>query len=420
MFGLKIRDKLTRLVVVRNMKRIILGILGLLVVGAVGWAGVFWWQNLRGVAPALESPARNIADLLPASNESSPVNGSNQTNFPLKLPAGFTVSVFAKDLPLARVMLFDAFGNLWVSRTRAGAIAMLEIKDGRVARQSDVLRNLKNPHGLALDPENPSMLYFAEEDRISRVPLYSDGAPEKIVDLPFGAGHSTRTLLFGADGRLYVSIGSSCNVCVEKDERRAAVFSLNKDGSDFREFARGLRNSVFLVSHPKTGQIWATEMGRDLLGDDVPPEEINILQAGRDYGWPYCYSQNVHDDAFDPQNRLTCQDKQAPFIEMQAHSAPLGLAFVPEDSNWPAEYKNNLLVAFHGSWNRSTPTGYKIVRFKLDRDGKLLTEQEDFLSGWLSDLEALGRPVGIIFQGNAMYVSDDKAGVIYRVVYTGQ
>jgi len=197
---------------------------------------------------------------------------------------------------------------------------------------------------------------------------------------------------------------------------------MNKDGSDFREFASGLRNSVFLASHPQTEKIWATEMGRDLLGDDIPPEEINILEEGKNYGWPYCYSQNVHDDNFDAQKTVNCTGKTPPHIEIQAHSAPLGLAFVPEDSNWPEEYKNNLLVSYHGSWNRSVPTGYKIVRYKLDEAGNILVAQEDFITGWLqgsTGAAALGRPVDIVFHEGVMYVSDDKAGVIYKVTYAG-
>jgi len=410
------------------LRKAFFGVLILLTMAALAWAGVFYWKNLRGVAPALREPTRDITQLLPESNsvassQSAEMNGENQTDFPLKIPEGFAISVFAKNLPLARVMLFDALGNLWLSRTRDGAIALIEIKEGSVMSQNDIFRDLKNPHGIVIDPENPLMLYFAEENKISRVPLNTDATPEKIADLPFGAGHSTRTLLFGADGRLYVAIGSSCNVCVENDNRRAKIFSMNKDGSDFREFASGLRNSVFLALHPATGKIWATEMGRDLLGDNVPPEEINILEEGKNYGWPYCYSQNIHDDNFDPQKIVNCTGKTPPHIEIQAHSAPLGLAFVPEDSNWPEEYKNNLLVSYHGSWNRSEPTGYKIVRYKLDREGNKLADQEDFITGWLQSSlgsAALGRPVDIVFHEGVMYVSDDKAGVIYKVVYAGK
>jgi glucose/arabinose dehydrogenase len=385
---------------------------------AVVYGGYFYWQNLRGIGPATGNPSRDVAELVPPPENGNWPPGQNNTPMPLKIPDGFSISIFAKDLPLARVLLFDPAGNLWVSRTRAGAVSFLEIKGGKVSGQNDIFRNLKNPHGIALDPDDPNVLYIAEEDKISKTVLRTEAPLQKIADLPFGAGHSTRTLLFNQD-KLYVSIGSSCNVCVEKDNRRAKIFSLNKDGGDFREFARGLRNAVFLTAHPKTQEIWTTEMGRDLLGDNVPPEEVNIAREGADYGWPYCYADNAHDDNFDPQKNVSCADKTPPHIAFQAHSAPLGLAFVPENSNWPAEYKNNLLVAYHGSWNRSVPTGYKIARYKLDAEGNVLDKNgEDFAAGWLQGGDALGRPVDLKFgPDGALYVSDDKAGVIYKIEY---
>jgi glucose/arabinose dehydrogenase len=222
---------------------------------------------------------------------------------------------------------------------------------------------------------------------------------------------------------LYVSIGSTCNVCLENDERYAAIYSLNKDGSDFKQVARGLRNSVFMIWNNQSQAIWATEMGRDLLGDNTPPDEINVINTTAtstlNFGWPVCYGQNIHDTNFDKNTyfRNPCQEpfEQPSQIDLQAHSAPLGLAFVPD--SWPKEYRNNLLVAFHGSWNRSVATGYKVVRLILDESGKLI-KQEDFISGWLSGSSALGRPVGVIFDSTgSLYISDDKSGVIYKVFH---
>jgi glucose/arabinose dehydrogenase len=411
------------------MKKPAFWLLSLLAVAAFFAAGFFCWKNLRGLEPVFRESPQDITELIPASgnDQTNASEGENQTDFPLKLPAGFTISIFARDLPLVRVITFDSAGNIWLSRTRTGAITRLEIKNGEVAGQSDIFRNLRNPHGLVFDPEDPQQLYIAEEDKIFRVRIGDNNAPQKIADLPAGAGHSTRTLLFGTDGKLYVSIGSSCNVCAESDLRRAKVFSLNKDGSDFKEFARGLRNSVFMVNHPESEKIWATDMGRDHLGDNLPPEEVNILEEGADYGWPYCYGENIHDDNFDKNRNVSCEGKTPPMIEYQAHSAPLGLAFVPEDSNWPDEYKNNLLVAYHGSWNRSEPSGYKIIRFKTDKKGNITKSGEDLVTGWMAGGSgreagniALGRPVDIKFHESAMYVSDDKAGVIYKIVYSGQ
>lgn len=162
--------------------------------------------------------------------------------------------------------------------------------------------------------------------------------------------------------------------------------------------------------------MWATDMGRDLLGDNTPPEEVNIIEAGKDYGWPYCYGDRVHDDNFDPKKIHSCDTTVPPQISFQAHSAPLGLAFIPD--SWPEEYRGDLLVAYHGSWNRTEPTGYKVVRFDLDENGKS-KGQSDFLSGFLEGNEAVGRPVDLLFdpQGN-LFISDDKAGVVYKITQT--
>lgn len=391
--------------------------------------GYFVWKNFRGSAPAFQKPAQNITDFLPttiqtASNNSpspaAPTNTTNSTGLPLTLPAGFSISIFAKNLPDARVMIFDKLGNMWVSRPSAGVVTQLEIQNGVVMNQSDVLTGLNHPHGLALDPDAAATLYIGEENQISKIPLYTEATKQKIVDLPAGGEHTTRSLLFGPDGRLYVSIGSSCNACVENDARRAAISSLNKDGSNFQPFATGLRNAVFMAVDPKTNEIWATDMGRDFLGDNLPPDTIDIIREGKNYGWPYCYGKQVHDSNFDPAGAKIdfCKTTEPSFIDIQAHSAPLGLDFL-QGSQFPADYQNDLLVAYHGSWNRSVPTGYKIVRFKFDASGNYLGS-EDFATGWLAgNSQALGRPVGIVTGPDGkIYVSDDKAGVIYQISHS--
>jgi len=341
-------------------------------------------------------------------------NGENNTDFPLSVPRGFSISIFAQNVPGARVLAFDQDGNLWVSRTAQGVISMIELKDGKAGSVKDVFSGLDRPHGLAFDPADPDTLYFAENDKISKVRI-GQGEPQKIADLPDDGGHFTRTLIFSGNGRLFVSVGSSCNACDEKDNRRASIFTLDREGRNFRKIAGGLRNSVFMTMEPRTGQLWATEMGRDYLGDNLPPDEINIIKDSKNYGWPYCYGNRVHDPDFDPSGLRGqfCQQTEPAHIEVPAHSAPLGLAFV--SLNWPAEYQNDLLVAYHGSWNRSKPTGYKVVRYKLDENGNNLGG-EDFITGWLVDGNIYGRPVDIVFdKDGAMFISDDKAGVIYRL-----
>jgi len=294
---------------------------------------------------------------------------------------------------------------------------------GKAARIATVLSGLNEPHGLAF---YEGRLYVAENDAVRRYDWDEANLraanPTKLADLPSGGGHSTRTILFH-DGKMYVSAGSSCNVCIEKDARRAAVMEFNRDGSGQKIFAKGLRNAVGMAVNPKTDTIWVTVNGRDWLGDDLPPETIYDLgNNGGDAGWPYCYGDRVPDPGFTKAGDHRCGAVLEPKLQMQAHSAPLGLAFY-DGSQFPAEYQNNIFVAFHGSWNRSVPTGYKVARVKLDDKGQPVGGAEDFITGWLAPGETqkgrwMGRPVGIVFGADgSMYLSDDAGGVIYRITY---
>src|SRR3989344_3051097 len=353
------------------MNKIFFLIVGTLVLVLVAWGGFTYWGQIRGLGPAILPPVDDIEDIIDGST-SSPQE--NLIEFPLVLPGGFSISIFAKDLPGARVMAFDGLGNMWVSQTSEGKITLLEVRDGKVQSQNVILQNLQRPHGLAFHPQQSSLLYFAQEDGVFRMPVYSETKPEKLFDLPRGGNHFTRTLMFAPDGRLLTSVGSTCNACEESDWRRAAVLVSDEDGKDLKVFAKGLRNAVFMTTHFVTGEIWATEMGRDFLGDNLPPDEVNILkdpstssgQGAPNYGWPICYGKNVPDISY-AQN-ADCDNFNPSHIDLQAHSAPLGLALIPEEG-WPEEYWYDLLVAYHGSWNRSDPTGYKVVRFKLDAQG---------------------------------------------------
>jgi len=355
------------------------------------WLVNFYWQNLRGLKPAiLPAPA------IPTSTQSP---GINSTGLPLSLPKGFSISIFASDLGNPRDLEFDPTGNLLVSIPSRGQVVLLPDK-------KIIVSGLNRPHGLAYTNGH---LYIAEEDKVT-----IDG--KKILDLPEGGNHVTRSLLV-KDNQLYISIGSSCNVCHEPDPHRAAIYVSNLDGSSFRSFATGLRNSVFMTLDSQKN-IWATDMGRDLIGNDTPPDEINIIGEGN-YGWPICYGQNIHDTNFDKNTyiRNPCQEplEKPSFIDLPAHSAPLGLAFIPD--SWPQNYRGKLLVAYHGSWNRNPPTGYKIVI--IDPKTKQIT---DFITGFEPKADqplagALGRPVDLIFDSSGnLYVSDDKKGVVYQVI----
>jgi glucose/arabinose dehydrogenase len=388
------------------------------------WAGNFYWRYLRGAGPALQGPPQDISRLL-APDANGADKSPQAVTFPLKLPHGFTISIFAKGLASPRVLAQDPGGTLLASIPGQDRVVALPDKnqDGVVDAVVPVAQNLNRPHGLIFRKNgDKTRLYIAEVEQLAVYDYdeknFKATNKKKILDLPTGGRHWTRTMVFLPDGRLLISVGSSCDTCVEKDWRCAKVLVANPDGSNLKVFASGLRNAVFLALHPLTKQVWTTEMGRDFLGDDLPPDEINILQEGKDYGWPYCYGKQIHDSQFDPKGAKKdfCKQTVPSHIDLQAHSAPLGLAFFPEEG-WPQEYRHNLLVAFHGSWNRSVPTGYKVVRLKLDDKGNYLGV-EDFITGWLTPKGALGRPVDLVIKNNGeIYITDDKAGVVYRVVY---
>ncbi|OGG28861.1 hypothetical protein A2973_04440 [Candidatus Gottesmanbacteria bacterium RIFCSPLOWO2_01_FULL_49_10] len=348
------------------------------------------------------------------------------------MPDGFSISIFAKDLGDPRVLVFDPAGTLLVSiPSRGQVVAMPDENHDGVADRTDVVVNyLNQPHGLAFHPKEKT-LFVAETDRVvvyDYDPVtHKASNKKKIIDLPGGGNHFSRTIAFGPDGRLYIAVGSDCNVCVQTDERRAAILVADVTALSAvtpKVYASGLRNSVFFTWHPVTRELWATEMGRDLIGDDIPPDEVNIVKEGSFYGWPYCYGKNVRDATVPfkepgaPSGRQTiswvgCDAAVSSHIDIPAHSAPLGLAFIPP--SWPAQYRDDLLVAYHGSWNRSEPTGYKVVRMKLDAKGNY-EATEDFITGWLTKDGALGRPVDLLFDvSGSLYISDDKFGVIYRV-----
>jgi glucose/arabinose dehydrogenase len=402
------------------MKKAVLTLMLLCSTAALVLLVVFSWKNLRGIRPALTAPS---SDIVPLIENAQADDGAG--DMPLKLARGFSLSLFAKGLGNPRVMALDPSGTLLVSIPARGSIVALpdQDRDGVADRSVTVIDGLKRPHGMAFRCAPDCKLYIAEEDEVN-VYSYDPNKlnavkQKKLADLPRRGGHVTRTLLFlpkPDDDRLLISVGSSCNVCTEDDWRRAKILVVPAGGGKLTTFAAGLRNAVFMTLHPKTKKIWATEMGRDLLGDDLPPDEINIIHEGGDYGWPFCYGKNVHDQNFDLSGAKLCGEPEtvSSHIDIPAHSAPLGLAFFPEDG-WNAEFSNDLLVAYHGSWNRSIPTGYKLVRYRLDDEGRYLGVEE-FITGWLAKDGALGRPVDIMIRPDGtIFVSDDKAGVIYRI-----
>lgn len=342
----------------------------------------------------------------------------------LTLPDGFKAEPFAEGLNSPRFMTFGPDGVLVVADR--GNDRLVRLPDANNDGKADAVElfadNINSPHSVIYHDGawyvgiTSGVLRLTDTDGDNVI----DEREVLVDDYPTSGSHSTRTVIVLPNGRLAVSIGSSCNVCEEDDNRRAAIVAYDSTEADNEQlFATGLRNAVGLAIHPNTGQLWATNNGRDLMGDDLPPEALYIVQEGANYGWPVCHNGDIIDPdmGFDG----ACEGVVSPVINMQAHSAPLGLEFYSGDA-FPTEYHNDLFIAFHGSWNRSIPTGYKIVRLPLDEAGNPTGELEDFVTGWLDTEtdDSFGRPVGIAFSPDGdMYISDDKGDFIYRVYYDG-
>ncbi len=249
----------------------------------------------------------------------------------------------------------------------------------------------------------------------------ANGAPVQIASFSGGGNHWSRSIVFGAGSGMYIAIGSTCNLCVETAPERASVMRYDADGSNGRRYAYGLRNPVGIAVHPVTHAIWVSQNERDDLTPDhenLPPEEINILLDGGDYGWPYCYSLSGQAKPNPEYNDAArCAPTIPAALEMQAHSAPLGMTFLANATMFPADYRGDLLLAFHGSWDRTVPTGAKVVRVRI-ANGKPVS-YEDFISGWqTASGSRWGRPVDVVVAADgAVLVSDDNAGAIYRVTH---
>lgn len=340
-----------------------------------------------------------------------PVNGT--ATF-IESPDNLSVSIFAKDLESPRTLLFDSGGALLVGTNKGSSvIRLLDNNNDGTAESSEVLLSgLDRPHGLALDG---STLYVAEEEEIKAYPYSSANLLETtgvtVMQLPKGGRHFTRTLAIGKNDKMYISVGSSCDTCLERDNRYASILELDLSTKESRVFASGLRNAVYIKFRPSTGELFGTEMGRDHLGDALPPDEVNIIKEGRNYGWPFCYSKQIYDKVFGGVNN--CQYSEPSLIDLPAHVSPLGFAFIPE--SWGTEYAGDLIVAFHGSWNSTIPVGYRVERFEKRSDGGFEEIGKPFLSGFLDENNiAIGRPVDLAFDSNGtLYMSDDKGGFIY-------
>lgn len=337
-------------------------------------------------------------------------------DIPLNLPSGYVIHIFASGLGNPRVLTFSPGGVLLVSDPINNTVtALLDPNHTGVAQSTKVVIDQGNHlHGLAF---YNNQLFVANVDNLTRYNWDENTLTatfDKVLfSLPENNDHNNRTLTFDSKGIMYISVGSTCNVCIENNPLDATVSTSDANGSLPQVFATGLRNAAFTTINPISGELWATGMGRDYLGDNLPPDEINIIKKGGNYGWPYCYGDKIVDRTFYTASGDPCTNTIAPIYEIKAHSAPLGLVFI-NSPQFPTEWQNDLLVAYHGSWNRTVPDGYKVVHMKVQ--GNTISSVDDFLSGFLQNGVGLGRPVDLIFDslGN-LYISDDKTGNVYIV-----
>ncbi|MFN8470935.1 MAG: PQQ-dependent sugar dehydrogenase [Anaerolineae bacterium] len=346
-------------------------------------------------------------------------SGLNMAAHELRLPQGFSISVLATGLRSPRFMTFDDAGNLLVA-DMSGSVYRYPASNGSIAPAAGppqpLITGLNTPSSLALlKTDGGQYLYVGETQQVSRYPYSSDGsvgAREVVTALPGGGGHVTRTVAFGPDGKMYVSVGSSCNICDETDERRAAILQYNPDGSGYTRFASGLRNSVGLAFQPGTNTLWATVNERDNQGNDIPPDLVTIVGQGQNFGWPHCQPPN----ATPQEPGANCANITPPTVPIQAHSAPLGLTFYT-GSQFPSGYSGSLIVAVHGSWNRQPPAEPKLLHVVFQNGQPVRVD--DFATGWqFSNGQRWGRPVGVaVAPDGSLIVSDDQSGVLYQVRY---
>jgi glucose/arabinose dehydrogenase len=339
----------------------------------------------------------------------------------LKVPPRFRISVFASDLAGARLMAVSPEGVLLVARRRTHeVVALPDSNEDGLAEPEVILTGLTNAHSLAF---KNGYLYIATTPAVMRVRWAGgkpSGVPEKIADLPTSTPsvHVTRTIGFGRDGRLYVSIGSSCNVCVEADARRTTTQVMNADGSNPQAYARGLHNALGFDWDPETGRMWADETGQDGLGDAFPPDEINLIEPGRHYGFPFFVGRNLPNgvpELKDVQPTVGADAAVPPALELPPHVSGIDLRFYT-GTQFPASYRNAMFIALHGSTGIAEKVGYKVVRVVM-HDGRPVG-LEDFATGWLKDGVVSGRPAGLATGADgALYVSDDNRGFIYRIAY---
>ena len=336
------------------------------------------------------------------------------------LPPGFTIELVAR-VPNARAMTWGANGTLFVGSTGAGKVYAVTLPPPGTkgeARITVVASGLGEPAGVAF---RDGALYVSAIDRIVRFDdierrLSDPPRPVVVTDrFPAEQHHGRKFIAFGPDGKLYANVGAPCNVCERDPARYANITRMNPDGSGFEVFAKGQRNSVGFDWDPRTREFWFTVNGRDMMGDDTPPDTLNHApKAGLDFGFPYCHAGTIPDPEFG--SRHACSEFAPPAQKLGPHVAPLGMRFYT-GTQFPARYRDQVFIAEHGSWNRSKKVGYRVTLVTLD-EKRRATGYEVFAEGWLQGERAWGRPADVLVAPDgSLLVSDDEAGAIYRIRY---
>jgi hypothetical protein len=337
----------------------------------------------------------------------------------IRLPSGFHIEVLSDDVPSARAMALSPQGILYVG-SLDGRVYALQLHDGRVAGRHVIASGLQMPAGVTW---HDGALYVSAVSKIERfdaIDSHLNDPPKPVVvtdQLPTETHHGWKFIGFGPDGKLYVPQGAPCNVCERDRNRFALIGRMDPDGSHYEVVARGIRNTVGFAWHPVTHELWFTDNGRDLLGDDIPSDKLNRApRAGMDFGFPYCHGGDIADPELGEGH--PCSAFTAPVAKLGAHVAALGMRFY-DGPMFPADYRNNVFIAEHGSWNRSKKVGYRVVRVIVDPDGGH-ARQQVFAEGWLQPGDAAwGRPADVLpLPDGSLLISDDYAGAIYRVTYS--
>ncbi|BBJ00565.1 sorbosone dehydrogenase [Ferrigenium kumadai] len=334
----------------------------------------------------------------------------------IKLPPGFKISLYADNVPGARSMVLGPDGSLYVG-TRGDKVYAVRNDGKRAGAVFIIAENLNMPNGVAF---RDGALYVAEVNRILRFDNIASrlrNPPRPVVvnnSFPGETHHGWKFIRFGPDGLLYVPVGAPCNICEPDPLRYAAIFRMRPDGTGLEQYARGVRNTVGFDWDPDSNELWFTDNGRDWLGNNVPPDELNHApRPGMNFGYPYCHGKSVSDPDFGGQH--SCSESTPPAMELGPHVASLGMRFY-SGKMFPESYHKQIFIAEHGSWNRFPPIGYRITLVRL-KNGQA-ANYETFAEGWLQGLTAWGRPVDIQeMPDGALLVSDDKAGAIYRISY---